>query len=133
MARRPDGLPPGRAVPPSWEPQARGLGQQVQRGLARAGGGVGEALFRLSDPRARLLRRRRAAAGATAGLAGTAGLSGAGTITLAAVGASEWLWVPGVGLTAVLAVPAAAVALKLRRLRAAPLPPPRYRPGPLPL
>ncbi|GAB2937806.1 hypothetical protein GCM10027047_38010 [Rhodococcus aerolatus] len=98
----------------------------------RAGAGVAEAADRWTDPRARLLRRRRAAGAATAGLGGTAGLSAAGTASLAAVGASEWLVVPGVGVTAVLVVPTVAVALRLRRLRATPLPPERTRPRPLP-
>lgn len=101
-----------------------GEAQEVAR---RAGAGVDAALNWFADPRAKLLRRRRTARVATAGLTGTAGMSGAGTLGLAAVGASEWLVVPGVGVTALFAAPAVAMALRVRRLHRIPLPPARRR------
>lgn len=128
MTARRDGPSEARQA---WA-QAREVSRRAQGDLARAGTGLAGALERWSDPRARLLRRRRAAGAATAGLAGTAGASAAGTAGLALAGASEWLVVPGVGVTAVLVVPAVAVAARLRRLRATPLPPERVRPVALP-
>lgn len=100
--------------------------------VRRAGAGVDAALNWFADPRAKLLRRRRRVGAATAGLIGTTGVSGVGTLGMVAAGASEWLVVPGVGVTAMFAVPAAALALRLRRVRRIPLPPARRRWGSLP-
>lgn len=106
--------------------------RDAARVARRAGDGVESAVTWFTDPRARLLRRRRITGAAAVGVGGTAGASAAGTASLAVLGASEWLVVPGVGVTAVLAVPAVALYARLRRLRRTPLPPPKVRRAPLP-
>ena len=111
-------------VPTVWE--------RAQAVATDAGGHLGTAaaaLSRWSDPRERLVRRRRAARAATLGLTGTTGVLGVTTVGLAVSPLSEWLVVGGGGLTALVAVPTVAVALRLRRLRRTPLP--AARPAPV--
>lgn len=97
----------------------------VARGASTAVGSAAEAVSRWTDPRARLLRQRRAAALASTGLGGATGALGATTVSLALAGVPDVLWISGGGLTALVAVPTTAALLRLRRLRRVPLPPSR--------
>lgn len=97
----------------------------VARSASSAVGSAAQAVSRWTDPRARLLRRRRAAALASTGLGGATGALGIATVGSAVAGVPDVLWISGGGLTALVAVPTAAAVVRLRRLRRAPLPPPR--------
>jgi hypothetical protein len=86
---------------------------------------VGAAVSRWTDPRRRLLRRRRAARRAAVGLGSATGVLTVGTVALASTDANALLTAGSAGMTAMVAVPTVAVALRLRRLVRLPLPAPR--------
>ncbi|MEO6880854.1 MAG: hypothetical protein ABI181_07895 [Mycobacteriaceae bacterium] len=97
----------------------------MARSASTAVGSAAQAVSRWTDPRARLLRQRRAAALASTGLGGATGALGATTVGLALAGVPDVLWISGGGLTALVAVPTTAALVRLWRLRRVPLPPPR--------
>jgi hypothetical protein len=115
-------------VPAIWE--------RAQAAAAEVGGRLDAAstsLARWNDPREKQIRRRRAATAVTAALTGTTSVLGVTTVGLAVSPMTEWVVVGSGGLTALVAVPTVAAAVRWRRLRRAPLPDPRparvRRPG----
>ncbi len=83
---------------------------------------VGAAVARWSDPRQRLLRKRRAARRATIGLGSATGALTAATVGLGAADVNALLVAGSGGVTALVAAPTVAAALRLRRLLRTPLP-----------
>lgn len=82
---------------------------------------LGAAVSRWTDPRRRLLRKRRAARRAAVGLGSATGVLTVGTVALASTDANALLTAGSAGMTAMVAVPTVAVALRLRRLVRLPL------------
>lgn len=104
--------------------------ERVRLAARTAGDHLGTATAALAhwrDPREQLLRRRRAARAATAGLGGFAGLLGTGSVALA-IGQASVVPLAGGGLAALVLVPTAVVGLRWRRLAGTPLPDPALVP-----
>ncbi|AQA24756.1 hypothetical protein BTZ20_2439 [Rhodococcus sp. MTM3W5.2] len=85
-------------------------------------GTVASAVRKWSDPRAKLLRRRRRANRRRMRYGTVSGASAVGTVGLAAASAPEWSLIVGGGATALFAVPAVAAWRTYRRLNEIPLP-----------
>ncbi|WP_430335580.1 phage shock envelope stress response protein PspM [Rhodococcus sp. ACT016] len=104
----------------------------AQSVLRDVGGTVADTMRRLSDPRERMLRkRRRARKRATRfGIASGAGV--VGTASLAVASAPDWTMVATGGAAALFAIPAVVAVDSYRRLKATPLPPAAVSRRPLP-
>ena len=110
-------------LPLAWE-----RAQAAMTGVGRHLGTAASALARWGEPREKLLRRRKVARAATAGLTGTTGALAAATVGLAVSPITEWVVAGSAGLTALVALPTVAAALHLRSLRRTPLPAARRAP-----
>jgi len=93
---------------------------------------VRAAVSRWGDPRRRLLRKRRTARRATLSLGGVTGVFTVSTLALASADVNAVFVAGSAGLTAMVAVPTVAVAVRLRRLLRVPLPAERVSPAVLP-
>ncbi|MCL2533362.1 MAG: hypothetical protein FWE39_04265 [Nocardiaceae bacterium] len=104
----------------------------AQNVLRDVGGSVADTMRRWSDPRERMLRkRRRVRKRATRfGIASGAGV--VGTASLAVASAPDWTMVATGGAAALFAIPAVAAITSYRRLTATPLPPAPVSRRPLP-
>ncbi|QBJ98868.1 hypothetical protein ERC79_21240 [Rhodococcus sp. ABRD24] len=91
--------------------------------LREVGGNVAESVRRWSDPRERMLRKRRRARKRATRFAITSGGSAVGAVSLAVASAPDWTVVATGGAAALFAVPAVVAVGTYRRLTAKPLPP----------
>ncbi|MFD4182778.1 hypothetical protein ACFWO5_05835 [Rhodococcus sp. NPDC058481] len=89
------------------------------------GGSVASAVRKWSDPREKLLRRRRRANRRRMRYGTVSGVSAVGTVGLVAASAPEWSLIAGGGAAALFAVPTVAAWRTYRRLGRIPLPSPR--------
>ncbi|MFC7450068.1 phage shock envelope stress response protein PspM [Rhodococcus daqingensis] len=86
------------------------------------GGSVASAVRKWSDPREKLLRKRRRANRRRVRYGTVSGVSAVGTAGLVVASAPEWSLIVGGGAAALFAVPAAAAWRTYRRLNEIPLP-----------
>lgn len=94
----------------------------AQKVLRDVGGTVADTMRRWSDPRERMLRKRRRARRRATRFGVVSGVSVVGTASLAVASAPDWTVVATGGAAALFAVPAVAAVGTYRRLTAAPLP-----------
>ncbi|RVW03761.1 phage shock envelope stress response protein PspM [Rhodococcus spongiicola] len=96
------------------------------------GGTVADTMRRWTDPRERMLRKRRRARKHAARFGIASGASAVATASLAAASAPDWTMVATGGAAALFAIPAVAAVGAYRRLTAIPLPPAAPSRQPLP-
>ncbi|SEK34803.1 hypothetical protein SAMN05444583_101422 [Rhodococcus maanshanensis] len=102
---------------------ANGAGVVAAGEVARTvSGSVASAVRKWSDPREKLLRKRRRANRRRVRYGAVSGASAVGTVGLVAASAPEWSLIVGGGATALFAVPAVAAWRTYRRLNGIPLP-----------
>ncbi len=104
----------------------------AQSVLREVGGTVADSMRRWSDPRERMLRKRRRARKRATRFGVASGASVVGAASLAAASAPDWTMVATGGAAALFAVPAVVAFGTYRQLTATPLPPPAVSRQPLP-
>ncbi|QCQ93790.1 phage shock envelope stress response protein PspM [Rhodococcus sp. SGAir0479] len=104
----------------------------AQNVLRDVGGTVADTVRRWSDPRERVLRKRRRARRRATRFGVASGASVVGTASLAVASAPDWTVVATGGAAALFAVPAVVAVGTYRRLTATPLPPAAASRRPLP-
>lgn len=104
----------------------------AQTVLRDVGGTVADTMRRWSDPRERMLRKRRRARRRAARFGIASGAGVVGSASLAVASAPDWTVVATGGAAALFAIPAVVAVDSYRRLKATPLPPPADSRRPLP-
>ncbi|RVW04308.1 hypothetical protein EGT50_05245 [Rhodococcus xishaensis] len=104
----------------------------AQTVLRDVGGTVADTMRRWTDPRERMLRKRRRARKQAARFGIASGASVVATASLAVASAPDWTMVATGGAAALFAIPALAAVGAYRRLAAIPLPPAAQSRQPMP-
>lgn len=104
----------------------------AQSVLREVGGTVADKVRRWSDPREKMLRKRRRARRRATRFGIVSGAGVVGTASLAVASAPDWTVVATGGATALFAIPAVVAVGTYRRLTATPLPPAAVSRQPLP-
>ncbi|MDH6679919.1 hypothetical protein M2284_004144 [Rhodococcus sp. LBL1] len=104
----------------------------AQSVLREVGGSVADTMRRWSDPRERMLRKRRRARKRATRFGIASGASVVGAASLAAASAPDWTMVATGGAAALFAIPAVVALSSYRQLAATPLPPAAASRQPLP-
>ncbi|WP_408586789.1 phage shock envelope stress response protein PspM [Prescottella soli] len=104
----------------------------AQSVLREVGGSVADTMRRWSDPRERMLRKRRRARKRATRFGIASGASVVGAASLAAASAPDWTMVATGGAAALFAIPAVVAVSTYRQLTATPLPPAAASRRPLP-
>jgi len=104
----------------------------AQSVLREVGGNVADKVRRWSDPRERMLRKRRRARKRATRFGIASGAGAVGTASLAVASAPDWTVVATGGVSALFVIPAVVAVGTYRRLTATPLPPASVTRQPLP-